>query len=75
MPSDEDVTQRAGSLGSMTSVTEAERPARMTHVPQALMRELPDRTIDGQSGSSRLSRPYDPGAFPTTADKRFAFVR
>ena len=48
MPSYADVTQRAGSLRSLTGLTEAEFHALLPHFEQAFMTYLQDRTIDGQ---------------------------
>ena len=48
MPSYEEVTQRAGSLRSMTGLTEAEFTALLPHFAQALVASMQDRTIDGQ---------------------------
>jgi hypothetical protein len=69
MPSDEEVTQRAGSLRSMTGLTEAEFMARLPHFEQAFVGYRQDRTIDGQPRTSRRSRTYASCPLPTTADK------
>jgi hypothetical protein len=69
MPSDEEVTQRAGSLRSMTGLTEAEVMALLPHVEQALVVYMQDRTIDGQPRTSRRYTTYDTCPLPTTADK------
>jgi hypothetical protein len=69
MPSDEEVTQRAGSLRSMTGLTEAEFMALLPHVEQALVVYMQDRTIDGQPRTSRRYTTYDTCPLPTTADK------
>ena len=69
MPSDEDVTQRAGSLRSMTGLTEAECMALLPHFEQALVVYMQDRTIDGQPRTSRRDSTYDTCPLPTTADK------
>jgi hypothetical protein len=47
MPSYEEVTQRAGSLRSLTGLTEAEFQALLPHFEQAFMTYMDDRTIDG----------------------------
>lgn len=69
MPSDEDVTQRAGSLRSMTGLTEAEFTALLPHFEQALVTYMQDRTIDGQPRTSRRYSTYDTCPLPTMADK------
>ncbi len=69
MPSDEEVTQRAGSLRSMTGLTEAEFRALLPHFEQAFVGYLQDRTIDGQPRTSRRYTTYDTCPLPTTADK------
>ena len=53
MPSDEDVTQRAGSVQAMTGFTPQEFTALLPHVEHALAAYLQDRTIDGQPRTSR----------------------
>ena len=53
MPSDEEVTQRAGSRRSMTGVTEAEFMVRLPHVEQAFVAYRQPRTIDGNPRTSR----------------------
>jgi Helix-turn-helix of DDE superfamily endonuclease len=69
MPSDEDVTQRAGSLRAMTGLTEAEFTALLPHFERALAAYLQDRTIDGQPRISRRYSAYDNCPLPTVADK------
>jgi hypothetical protein len=69
MPSDEEVTQRAGSLRSMTGLTEAEFTALLPHFAHALVAYLQDRTIDGQPRTSRRYRTYETCPLPTMADK------
>jgi hypothetical protein len=59
MPSDKEVTQRAGSVRSMTGFTEAACVARLPHVEHALVAYVQDRTMDGQPRTSRRYRPYD----------------
>jgi hypothetical protein len=68
MPSYEEVTQRAGSLRSMTGLTAAEFMALLPHVEHALVVYLQDRTIDGQPRTSRRYTTYDTCPLPTTAD-------
>jgi hypothetical protein len=70
MPRDEEVTQRAGSLRSLTGLTEAECEALLPHVEQALVTDMHDRTIDGQPRTSRRDTTYDTCPWPTIADKR-----
>jgi hypothetical protein len=69
MPSYEEVTQRAGSLRSMTGLTEAEFTALLPHFEHALVAYLQDRTIDGQPRTSRRYRTYETCPLPTMADK------
>ena len=70
MPSDEDVIQRAGSLRTMTGLTEPEFTALLPHFEQALAAYLQDRTIDGQPRTSRRYSSYDNCPLPTIADKQ-----
>ena len=70
MPSDEDVTQRAGSLRALTGLTEAECQALLPHVEQALVTDMRDRTSAGQPRTSRRSSTYGTGPVLTIADKR-----
>ena len=70
MPSYEEVTQRAGSLQSLTGVTEAEFTALLPHFEQAFVTYLQDRTIDGQPRTSRRYSTYETCPLPTMADKR-----
>jgi hypothetical protein len=69
MPSDEDVTQRAGSLRARTGFTEQEFTALLPHFEHALVAYLRDRTIDGQPRASRRYSTYDNCPLPTMADK------
>ena len=69
MPSYEEVTQRAGSLCSMTGLTEAEFMALLPHFEQALAAYLQDRTIDGHPRTSRRYSSYDNCPLPTITDK------
>src|SRR5262245_6474891 len=69
MPSYEEVTQRAGSLRSMTGLTEAEFMALLPHFEQALVVYMQDRTIDGHPRTSRRYRAYANCPLPTIADK------
>jgi len=68
MPSDEEVTQRAGSLRSMTGLTEAECMALLLHFEQAFVVSLQDRTMAGQPRTSRRYRTDARCPRPTTAD-------
>jgi hypothetical protein len=68
MPSDEEVTQRAGSLRAMTGLTAQEFTALLPLFEDALGAYLRDRTIDGQPRTSRRYSPYDHCPLPTTAD-------
>jgi hypothetical protein len=69
MPSDEEVTQRAGSLRAMTGLTAPEFTALLPHFEQALEAYRRDRTIDGQPRTSRRYSAYDHCPVPTMADK------
>jgi truncated hemoglobin YjbI len=70
MPSYEEVTQRAGSLRSLTGLTEAECQAWLPHFEQAFRTYMDDRTIDGHPRTSRRYTPYGTCPLPTIADKR-----
>jgi hypothetical protein len=67
MPSYEEVTQRAGSLRSMTGLTEAEFMALLPHFEQTLVVYLQDRTIEGQPRTSCRYSSYDNCPLPTIA--------
>jgi hypothetical protein len=69
MPSYEEVTQRAGSLRSLTGLTEAEFQALLPHFEQSLVTYMYDRTIEGQPRTSRRYSTYGTCPLPTTADK------
>jgi truncated hemoglobin YjbI len=69
MPSDEEVTQRAGSLRAMTGLTDTEFQALLRHFEQAFETYLGTRTIDGQPRTSRRYSPYVSCPLPTLADK------
>jgi Helix-turn-helix of DDE superfamily endonuclease len=69
MPSYEEVTQRAGSLRSMTGLTEAEFQALLPHFEQAFVTYMQERTIDGQPRTSRRYSTYGSCPLPTMADK------
>jgi len=69
MPSYEEVTQRAGSLRSLTGLTEAEFQALLPHFEQAFVTYMHDRTIDGQPRTGRRYSTYGTCPLPTIADK------
>ena len=70
MPSYEEVTQRVGSLRSMTGVTEAECTALLPHVEPACVIYMRDRSSDGQPRTSRRYSTYENCPLPTMADTR-----
>jgi len=69
MPSYEEVTQRAGSLRSLTGLTDAEFQALLPHFEQAFATYMQGRTIDGHPRTSRRYSTYDTCPLPTRADK------
>jgi Helix-turn-helix of DDE superfamily endonuclease len=69
MPRYEEVTQRAGSLRSLTGLTEAEFQALLPHFERALVAYMQERTIDGQPRTSRRYSTYGTCPLPTSADK------
>jgi hypothetical protein len=69
MPSYEEVTQRAGSLRSMTGLTEAEFTVLLPYFEQAFVTYMRERTIDGQPRTSRRYSTYETCPLPTMADK------
>jgi hypothetical protein len=69
MPSDEEVTQGAGSLRAMTGLTDQEFTALLPHFEHAYVAYMHDHTIDGQPRTSRRYSPYDTCPLPTMADK------
>jgi hypothetical protein len=69
MPSYEEVIQRAGSLRSLTGLTDAEFQALLPHFEQAFMTYMDERTIDGQPRTSRRYTTYGTCPLPTIADK------
>jgi Helix-turn-helix of DDE superfamily endonuclease len=69
MPRYEEVIQRAGSLRSLTGLTEAEFHALLPHFEQAFITYMQDRTIDGQPRTSRRYTTYGTCPLPTSADK------
>jgi hypothetical protein len=68
MPGDAEVTQRAGSLRSLTGLTEAEFQALLLSFEQAFVTYRQDRTIDGQPRTSRRYSPYGTCPLLTSAD-------
>ena len=70
MPSCEEVTQRAGSVRSMTDLRAAEFMALLPHFEHALAAYLQDRTLDGQPRTSRRYSTDDNCPLPATADKQ-----
>ena len=69
MPSDEEVTTRAGSLRAMTGLTEQEFQALLPHVEQVFVAYMHDHTIDGQPRTVRRYSTYETCPLPTIADK------
>ena len=69
MPSYEEVTQRAGSLRTMTGLTETEFHALLPHFEQAFVAYMGNRTIDGHPRTSRRYSTYAACPLPTMADK------
>jgi hypothetical protein len=69
MPSYEEVTQRAGSLRSLTGLTEAEFQALLPYFEQAFVTYMHDRTIDRQPRTSRRYSTYGTCPVPMVADK------
>jgi hypothetical protein len=70
MPSDEEVTPRAGSVRALTGLTDAAGHAGRPHVEQAFVTHRHDRTSDGQPRTSRRDRTDATGPLPTRADTR-----
>jgi hypothetical protein len=70
MPSYAEVTQRAGSLRSMTGFMEAECTGRLPPFAHALITSMQDRTSDGQPRTSRRYSTYASCPLPTMADTR-----
>src|SRR5262249_53787920 len=68
--SDEEVTQRAGSLRAMPGLTSTEFQALLLcHFEQAFDAYMGTRTIDGQPRTSRRYSPYATCPLPTMADE------
>ena len=69
MPLYEEVTQRAGSLRSLTGLTEMEVQALLPYFEQAFEAYMGNRTIDGHPRTSRRYSTYATCPLPTMADK------
>jgi Helix-turn-helix of DDE superfamily endonuclease len=69
MPSDEEVTQRAGSLRAMTGLTAQEFTALLPPFEHAWLAYMEDHTLDGHPRTSRRDRTYETAPLPTMADK------
>ena len=69
MPSYEAVTQRAGSLRSMTGFTDKEFQALLPPFEQAFEAYMGNRTLDGQPRTSRCYTTYATCPLPTMANK------
>jgi hypothetical protein len=59
MPSDEEVTQRAGSLRAMTGLTEQECTALLPPFEHAWLAYMADHPRDGQPRTSRRYSTYE----------------
>jgi hypothetical protein len=70
MPSDEEVTPRAGSLQAMTGLTQHAFEALRPQFEHALVATLQHRTSAGHPRTSRRDSPYDHGPLPTAADQQ-----
>ena len=70
MPSDEEVTQRAGSGRAKTGLTPQAFTALLPPFEHALLAYMATHTIDGQPRTSRRYSTYDTCPLPTMADKR-----
>jgi len=69
MPSDEEVTQRAGRVQAMTGLTPQECTALLPHFEHAFLADMQDHTIEGQPRTNRRDSTYDPSPVPAMADK------
>ena len=74
LPRYEEVIQRAGSLRSLTGLTEADFQALLPHFEQAFVADMHDRTSDGQPRTSRRYSTDGTCPLPTIADK-LLFIR
>lgn len=68
MPSDEEITHRAGSLRAMSGFTQPEFMALLPHFEHACLVYMADHTIDGQPRTYRRYSTYDTSPVPTMAD-------
>ena len=64
------MTQRAGSLRSLTGLTEAEFQAVLPHFEPTFITDMQDRTSDGPPRTSRRYRTDGTCPLPTSADTR-----
>ena len=69
MPSDEEVTPRAGSVWAMTGLTQPAFSALLPHFEHACLASMEHHTMDGQPRTSRRYRTYETCPLPTMADK------
>jgi hypothetical protein len=69
MPSDAEVSRRAGSVRAMTGLTSQEFMALLPPFEHAFLAYMADHTIDGQPRTHRRDSTYDPSPLPTMADK------
>jgi hypothetical protein len=69
MPSDEEVTQRAGSLRAMTGLTEQAFEALLPPFEHAFVAYMQAHTIDGPPRTVRRYSTYDTCPLPTIADQ------
>ena len=74
LPSDADVTQRAGSVRAMTGGTAPALTALLPPFEHALAASRQGRTIDGPPRTSRRYSPDDHGPLATRADPQL-FMR
>src|SRR5687767_13813367 len=74
MPSDEEVTQRAGSLRAMTGLTPQACSALLPPFERAFLAYMPEHTIDGHPRTSRRYRTYETSPVPLMADKWFCML-
>jgi hypothetical protein len=69
MPSDKEVTQRAGSVCARTGLTEVEFTALLPYFERALVGSMQDRASEGQPRTSRRYTTYTTCPVPRIADK------
>jgi hypothetical protein len=70
MSRDEEVAQRAGSLGALSRLTKAEFQAFLRHFAQFFVTGMLDRTLAGQPRTSRRYCTNNTCPVPTLADTR-----